>query len=257
MAVEQGYDKVAFVNGQQAADFYDLSKQVKRVTHETKGDDSYDITVETIEDDIVVDEQGVPLARVEALLGKEIAKKVQDGNPKGRLGILTGLDLKVGGAGMRSFYGNADGHDYDSEGNVLLDEKGRPRVAVVPAALRKLMKKTGGEMTTVTLPIEPYKGYVDYEAGVGPFGNPAVMGVRADGARVVLDQNGNIPAKVEKLKADREGSPQPGFTVTPMLRESVDDGMALFSPRRQLEEGHRWLGGLASTSEAGLVQFTD
>ncbi|MFH2033148.1 MAG: LPD23 domain-containing protein, partial [Candidatus Margulisiibacteriota bacterium] len=50
----------------------------------------------------VFNEQGVKIGRIEELVGKEIAEKLAKSNRDS--GTLSGLDLKVGGEGMKGFY---------------------------------------------------------------------------------------------------------------------------------------------------------
>ncbi len=131
-AVKGNYDRVAFVNGEQSADRYDLSQQVDYIDYRNVGLDKYDVGVVGKNDQQVFLEEGITQDRIEEVLGKEIADKIARG--EGELGggrrTLRGLDLKVGGEGMQDFYDK-----------------------IVPAAMNKLLKKYGGgKIGAVVLP---------------------------------------------------------------------------------------------------------
>ncbi len=117
-AAEHGYEQISWDTGATQAARYDLSKQVKaiNVTKESNGTFTLDAT----------DNTGRPVSLGEAvkpeamadIVGKELAEKIaaQTEDQKS----YSGLDLKVGGEGMKGFY----------------DE-------ILPAAVNKLTKKFG------------------------------------------------------------------------------------------------------------------
>lgn len=108
MAAREGYDQVSWTPGEVQADRYDLSKQVDsiRVEKLRDGDKAgqYYVTAEK-------DGRGAGIAEVvtedklAGVIGKELAEKaIADApdNPDGK--DYTGLDLKIGGKGMKKFY---------------------------------------------------------------------------------------------------------------------------------------------------------
>ncbi len=116
MASAQGYDAVAWTNGEQQAERYNLSKEVdqitvspaggaKEVSIELAGDratSSIDLSVDargTVTEATQADMQGKPLSEV---VGKEIAERIMGMES----GTLSGDGLKVGGSGMSGFYDN-------------------------------------------------------------------------------------------------------------------------------------------------------
>lgn len=126
MAMQGGYDKVAFVTGEQSADRYDLSKQVQELMIEKDGDNfviAYKPVGGTYSDGNRWSGKKVELPDV---VGKELADKVA-AQPEGR-SYMRGVDLKVGGEGMKAFYDK-----------------------IVPNAVKTLAKKLGGEVGTVQI----------------------------------------------------------------------------------------------------------
>ncbi|MDD4972678.1 MAG: hypothetical protein PHT07_24880, partial [Paludibacter sp.] len=107
-ATENGFDRIAWTNGEMQAARYDLSKQVKSVNAEnTKNSNKsyqWDLTV--------TDNNGNPhiykIANDNELadtVGKDLAEKIIADNPnKWDSKQYSDLDLKVGGSGMKAFY---------------------------------------------------------------------------------------------------------------------------------------------------------
>jgi hypothetical protein len=110
LASEGGYDSIAFTTGKQQADRYSLSKQINDLKAEKiKGGEKsgqYEITA--------TDKNGRPAIykvvkedELEGLIGKDLAKKIVDDAPAYPDGkSYTGLELDVGGEGMKGFYDN-------------------------------------------------------------------------------------------------------------------------------------------------------
>jgi hypothetical protein len=103
-AADNGYDKVAWTTGEQQADRYDLSKQIDRVSAWKDGPDTY--SIQAIKDgDVLVDKKRLSQGELVDAVGKDAADKiVAQGTEEHKLVTLEGLDLKVGGEGMKAFY---------------------------------------------------------------------------------------------------------------------------------------------------------
>lgn len=115
VAVDEGFDRVAFVNGQQSADRYSLEKEVRTIEWGRRSDDNIGVTVEWIQ-------RGNPLEfrvkadgtitgnghtagelegrRLEDAVGKAVADKIM----AEKSGELHGEGLRIGGEGMKTFY---------------------------------------------------------------------------------------------------------------------------------------------------------
>jgi len=196
MAAEGGYDRVAFINGQQSADRYDLSKQVDRIEYENRGDNAYILALDNDEKSVI--NQLIPHQQLENYVGKEIAEKIINGGKEGR---LTDADLKVGGEGMKAFYDQ-----------------------IVPAAVKKLLPKVGGgQMATVDVSVEKPITQAEVDAAE---------------RRRDFDEAERLTRIMERQQlgrgTDEAGAKttiqQPGFDVTPEMREFISGGLAVFEP---------------------------
>ena len=99
-ASEKGYDRIAFTTGKTQAERYDLSKQIDRIAITKTGGvwsvNAWKDGTKAITKDASTD------ADLANLVGKELAEKaIKQGG-----GEYAGLDLQVGGEGMKGFYDN-------------------------------------------------------------------------------------------------------------------------------------------------------
>lgn len=113
-AAENGYQSVSLATGEQVADLYDLSKQVDKVkVFRRATDESWVVSGEKGGISVVAHDVKT-LPELEGVIGKELTKKATEtltewensGNPA-RIysGVeYSGLDLKVGGEGIRKLY---------------------------------------------------------------------------------------------------------------------------------------------------------
>lgn len=230
MAVEGGYDKVAFVNGEQSAERYSLAEQIDSMIVGKENDGSYSLVASQSGRE-VVKRDNVPEGDLEGLVGKEMAQRIIDGGGKD-IGQgereFAGLDLKVGGEGMKTFYDQ-----------------------IVPQNLSKLLPKIGGEkMGTVSV--------------MGERDNDPLSGEDVMNALGIPNQDqdsywANLSyAERDKLTEDyRQSSvkpmPQPGFDVTDSMRETVGQGLPMFSKRQPV--GKETEGWLLSRDELGRFRF--
>jgi len=135
-AVENGYQKLAWTTGDQQNERYDLSKQLsevrfKKLDATKNGGPAYQIGFTTKTGDRHTDFGNVYTPEeLPDVVGKDLAEKIIKSEKES--GEFTGLDLKIGGEGMRGFYD-----------------------LIIPSFLNKYTKKWGGrvgESQIVTLP---------------------------------------------------------------------------------------------------------
>jgi len=115
-AVDKGYDRVGLLTGSRQAERYDLSKQVDEIAIPSVLENgSRSVRIDPVQGTsikLMVDDKGVVTGygagstqfsgkKLSDVIGKELADKVMRAEPDTR---LTGLDLKVGGEGMKKYY---------------------------------------------------------------------------------------------------------------------------------------------------------
>jgi hypothetical protein len=174
-AAENGFDRVAWTTGEQQAARYDLSKQIDSLVYANEGGGTYSL-VAMRDGREVVKRDALTESQLEDVVGKEIAKKIAEGEgkniPGGPEKELTGMDLKVGGEGMKGYYDK-----------------------IVPSVANDVLKKLGGGKVG------------DVWVNV-----PEKFGITPEG------KTGNIKGV----------DIQPGFDITPELRDKVMAGQPLF-----------------------------
>ena len=136
-AVASGKSWIGWTTGETQNDRYDLSKQLNAINYEpTETEGFYEIEAFDKSGNEVISEDEVDLKRIEELAGKEIAQKIQndegapmEDRPLREWRSLSGLDLKVGGSGMKGFYDK-----------------------MLPAAVQKYVKKWGAKVEKASVP---------------------------------------------------------------------------------------------------------
>lgn len=205
MAVQGGYDKVAFVTGEQSAERYDLSKQVDSVHVWGDAKDGYYFEAKKNGRNAVAD-KGRPISASELAdtIGKELAEQAVAMVAESGEAKFSGESLRVGGAGMIAFYDK-----------------------IVPNAVKALVKRLGGELSFVEM---------------GEAAKYRAIQADADGGGEVVDDSGQTVAFHDSIAGAREDArqrnggtlgtarlEQPGFDITPAMREKVGEGLPSFS----------------------------
>jgi len=102
-ATENGFDTIAWTQGAEQASRYDLSKQIDSLKWYANPDDTYNISF--VKDGSTQTAQNnAKESELEGLVGKDIANKIINDAQSEVTGTYKGLDLKVGGEGMKGFY---------------------------------------------------------------------------------------------------------------------------------------------------------
>ena len=136
-AAKHGYHGVVITPGKEQADRYSLSKQVEAVRANLNPDGTYQLGVQPIGKNMQKHETSVKAEKLDELLGKELAEKIRSGvtDPGVDNGkVFSGLDLNVGGEGMKGFYDK-----------------------IIPDYLNKLGKSHGVKVGSINVPA-PQKG---------------------------------------------------------------------------------------------------
>lgn len=136
-AADNGYERVGLTTGSRQAERYDLSKQISSVMLYTEpGAEMGVLRALDNHGDAVIKER-IKVSTLSDYIGKEAAKKLLDQSPSvnGKTGLqtelrtLNGVDLQVGGEGMKKYY----------------DE-------IYPQFLAKYGKKWGAKVGETTIP---------------------------------------------------------------------------------------------------------
>jgi len=204
-AIDNGFDRVAIVSGEQAAKMFNLSEHVTRLYYDRDGR-GYILSADGRRGEVFPRDMQYSDEELDGVVGKEIAQKIR--NREGREDdenggmILEGVDLEVGGEGMEKFYPRSD------LGPVGTDKNGKPIYPIVQLVAQRVLKQLGGPaLTTVQMPV--------------PGGTGRTMEV---------DRGPSFGGRQTIRIADELPMAQPGFDITPAMRDTVlDQGLAMFS----------------------------
>ena len=118
-AVAAGLDWVGWTTGETQNERYDLSKVIDNVTYsqqQHQGETAYHISVQDKQNKTIQAKKYLTPSKLEELIGKDLAQEIVDGAGEAsetssfhsslETKKLSGLDLKVGGSGMKGFYDN-------------------------------------------------------------------------------------------------------------------------------------------------------
>ena len=116
-AVKQKVKKIAWTTGTQQNDRYDLSKQVDKIEVSNEGEGiGYNVYAFKGGEKVVT--RTATASELPEIVGKELAQKIIDSKiPYQKTKVFSGLDLEVGGEGMKAFYG--DGNNIGIIGKVI------------------------------------------------------------------------------------------------------------------------------------------
>lgn len=205
-AVKQGADKIAWTTGEQQNDRYDLSKQVKSVYVE-KGVDGvregkYYIEAKATNGADALSGWYTP-QELESIVGKDLAEKISNVEDKQ---TFEGVDLKVGGKGMKGFYGSP------TEGSLGI-------VGNVAKSLFKQEPKTVEIITRENISSND-KIYEAYDNK----GKLIKRGSSESYIKSIAEQNNGT----YKLVDAKQATTQHSIDITPELKSSVEQGQPLF-----------------------------
>ena len=214
-AAENGFDRIAWTTGEQQADRYDLSKQINAIRFVKHGNGLF--TAYASKDGrVVASVERKQIGDVADMFGNDIAEKIE--NNEREEGTLRGVDLKVGGEGMKSFYNN-----------------------IVPKVAKEVTKKMGGRLTEVNFAQGGSPRYKvlhwedDFELGE--------YDTKEEAERAAFVGVSNNPNKVVQIAGANNN--QPGFDITPEMRDAVESGLPLFrrnNNQTKTPAFKRWFG---------------
>lgn len=138
-AIDRGFDSIAWTTGEQQADRYDLSKQLMEVkiapnkSHIRRLEESdlpnrIDLEAFDKSGKKIINQVALRQEELSDFIGKELANKAIEQGISERQVVFGGLDLKVGGEGIKSFYDQ-----------------------IIPQFLNRYSKKFGAKVDETTL----------------------------------------------------------------------------------------------------------
>ena len=143
-AVGSGKEWIGWTTGETQAARYDLSKQVDALDYQKNQDGTYQLSFQKDRRGNMIGES-IPADKLEEYVGKDVAQKITEGvgddvnfagnnEPRNIFKRLAGLNLKVGGEGMKGFYDQ-----------------------ILPKEISKYVKQWGGQVEKSRIG-EPKKG---------------------------------------------------------------------------------------------------
>jgi hypothetical protein len=211
-AVKQGVDKIAWTTGEQQNERYDLSKQVDRIEY-----NSHDGSLEGYKDrKPIFKEKGIKENQLADYIGKDAAEKLinegkmWDNQVGGSSYKLEGDQLKVGGKGMKGFYGSPTEGSLGIVGNVAKSLfKQEPKTVTLTDNATEYQVFLGGQKEETFKTKKEAQDYVDEIKSSAP--------------------QAPIEIKEAKIKGnERYNTTQHSIDITPELKASAEQGQPLF-----------------------------
>lgn len=156
-AIDGGYDRVALPTGARVSERFDLSKQIDRIDYNKNDDGTYSMSAIKGGKE-VFSKEGLDEKELSGLVGKDVAKKIvgdegaaqYDVELADELGVgvvksLTGLDLKVGGKGMKKYYDEVYPTYLKKFGKKYGANVGSTQVEIPPKSSGDVLKYDGGQ----------------------------------------------------------------------------------------------------------------
>lgn len=207
-AAENGFERVTWDTGETQADRYDLSKQVDKIAVIPYATGTRAVRIDPKDGTsfrLMVDEKGIVDGHgsaeqftgksIDDVVGKEIGQRIMEATEDTD---LSGVDLKVGGEGMKGFYDK-----------------------ILPSFVNKYTKKWGGKVEASDLG-GPKEFYWTTDA--------SGFRIHHKGESAVLSRHrtrGEAQAEIKRLQGERP--PVHSLDITPSMVESVMGGQPLFN----------------------------
>ena len=230
MAAEGGYNSIAWTQGQEQADRYDLSKHIDAIHYHKETFENGLYQINLIKNDKSIQHLALKERDLEEHVGKEVASKMIDGKGKNSPATsqmiagkkLSGLDLKVGGEGMKQFYDvmlKKNVNDFFNKGKWGKAKVGEIKIAGEDAEMAKT-----------------YEHLLEQELSLGATeDSPSVINAREKLSKLRGTKLHNLPITDKmRSKALREGMP--------LFQTTLNTASKAFK---------KWFGGSVVTNEDG------
>lgn len=255
-AVEQGHDSIAWTTGAQQADRYSLSKQIDRIDHNLNDDGTYNFSA--IKDGKeVIAKEGLTPDELADHLGKDVAEKIVKGEGTAPASVdrweaepsiygeaeapppyksLSGLDLEVGGEGMKGYYDRI----VPQTANDILKSMGvAERVKPIPMYRGQVIKGWHGDV--IEGQPKPSRGYIEDKATGKMLAEQVPRTELDDLVNYYHNPYPNVPGDAPNTI----NTHQLGFDITPEIRDYVlNQGLPAFAG-----------GGIVKAGDSGSVHM--
>jgi GNAT superfamily N-acetyltransferase len=217
-AVAQGADKIAWTTGEQQNDRYSLEKIADEVRYSKNADGTYKI-IAYKDGENVSENKRLNEKDLESNFGKDVAQRIIDGvgeNIEGEKS-LTGENLKVGGKGMKGFYGSPTEGSLGIVGNVAksLFKQEPKTVGIVKGKQTDQIVNQGW----TRISDNEVEGYISTKDG-------------SVNEKKTFDTPNQaklwIKDRLNELSEEKNISTQHSIDITPELKASMEQGQPLF-----------------------------
>jgi hypothetical protein len=220
-AVKQGATKIAWTTGEQQNDRYDLSTKVDEVWYKNGR-----LVVTDKNGAEVVDRKNVSENELSDIIGKEAAEKLVNQKEEDGAKILNNSDLKIGGKGMKGFYGSPTEGSLGIVGNVA-----KSLFKQEPKTIKIVERK------------KDFDGYVIDKNDDGTYN----VGIKNEDLYGDPDNGFETAEKAKQFAENRikeinqENPPltttQYSIDITPELKAEVEQGQSLFQKEKSTAKG--------------------
>ncbi|MGH8117437.1 MAG: hypothetical protein ACREPJ_09060, partial [Rhodanobacteraceae bacterium] len=220
-AAEHGYDHVTWTTGDQQTERYNLSRHISRLEARKNDDGTFEVEGFRLGGARVVHRQSIAEHALDGVVGKDLAQKIVagEGEPTGSHNAwreFRGVDLKVGGEGMRAFYDR-----------MLPNEVGK--------YVKQWGAKIGKRRIDTSFPGRAQMRFALYErSGAGEAVEFFRTREEADRSLRTFGPRADQYYKVGPYTAPLPGAETievHGFDVTPAMRRSALEGQPMFARR--------------------------
>jgi hypothetical protein len=225
-AAENGFDRIAWTTGEQQADRYDLSKQINSIKAQRVGR-YYDLEL-TLNSGSKEQMNGIEDDELQDNVGKDLAEKiVADLSGEAKSKSYSGLDLKVGGTGMRVFYDQI----VPKVAKDVIKRIGGDGVKVIRMDARNVTTKalreayedvTGSSLSDWSDPESALEDMKEaYQKGDAEFKSMLMDGMGLDDADADM-----VASMTYRFMGEEAGTKntQLGFDITPKMRQMAMSG---------------------------------
>ena len=233
-AVAQGADKIAWTTGEQQNDRYDLSKQVDAINWTKLPNGNFDFTA--IKNNVQqMGDTDISPSKLADYIGKDIADKIIENSQSKKYGTLGGVDLKIGGKGMKGFYGSPTEGSLGIVGNVAKSLTKQVPKTVEIEVQKQDVKLSDQEFDISEAPKELSDLLDKYEEGIadGDYSELQKLANEAKllGYKIDYDLDGTITT-FKRVSGKPISSTQHSIDITPELKAEVEQGQPLFQERK-------------------------